>query len=75
MFHLVKGGAVIGILFFALVSFWPALDSEHKGPARVIDAETIEVDGFILCRVPPAFGARPYGIHTFFCRLDYDLLI
>lgn len=45
MFQLVKGSAVIGILFFAVVSFWPALDSEYKGPARVIDADTIEVDG------------------------------
>ncbi len=45
MFQLVKGSAVIGILFFAFVSFWPALDSEYKGPARVIDADTIEVGG------------------------------
>lgn len=45
MFQLIKGSAVIGILFFAVVSFWPALDSEYKGPARVIDADTIEVDG------------------------------
>jgi len=45
MFQLVKGSAVIGILFFAFVSFWPALDSEHKGPARIIDADTIEIDG------------------------------
>ena len=45
MFQLVKGSAVIGMIFFALVSFWPALDSEHKGPVRVIDADTIEIDG------------------------------
>jgi len=45
MFQLVKGGAVIGILFFALVSFWPAFDKDHKGAARVIDADTIEIDG------------------------------
>src|SRR3546814_16319474 len=45
MFQLVRGSAVIGILFFAVVSFWPALDSEHKRPASVIDADTIEIDG------------------------------
>ena len=45
MFQLVKGSAVIGMVFFVLVSFWPALDSEYKGPARVIDADTIEIDG------------------------------
>lgn len=45
MFQFVKGSAVIGILFFAVVSFWPALDSEHKGTARVIDADTIEIAG------------------------------
>jgi len=45
MFQLVKGSAVIGILLFAFVSFWPALDSEHKGAARVIDADTIEIGG------------------------------
>jgi len=45
MFQLVKGSAVIGMVFFAVVSFWPALDSEYKGPARVIDADTIEIDG------------------------------
>lgn len=45
MFQLVKGSAVVGMVFFALVSFWPALDSEHKGPARIIDADTIEIDG------------------------------
>ena len=45
MFQLVKGSAVIGMVFFVLVSFWPALDSKHKGPARIIDADTIEIDG------------------------------
>lgn len=45
MFQLVKGGAAAGMAFFACMSFWPALDSEHKGPARVIDAGTIEVGG------------------------------
>src|SRR5690606_4236197 len=29
---------------FAFVSFWPALDKEHSGPAKVIDADTIEID-------------------------------
>ena len=45
MFQFVKGSAVIGMVFFAVVSFWPALDSEHKGPAHVIDADTIEIAG------------------------------
>ena len=45
MLQIVKGSAVIGILFFAVVSFWPALDSEYKGPARVVDADTIEING------------------------------
>lgn len=45
MFQLVKGSTVIGILFFAFLSFWPAIDQDHKGTARVIDADTIEIDG------------------------------
>ena len=48
MFQLVKGSAVIGILLFAFVSFWPALDSEHKGAARVITSEAA-----FPCRNPP----------------------
>lgn len=45
MFQFVRLSAVVGILFFACLSFWPALDKEHSGPARVIDADTIEIDG------------------------------
>ena len=45
MVQFVKGSAAVGVAFFTLASFSPALDSEHKGPARVIDAGTIEVGG------------------------------
>lgn len=45
MFQFVRLSAVIGIVFFACLSFWPALDEEHSGPANVIDADTIEVGG------------------------------
>jgi endonuclease YncB( thermonuclease family) len=45
MFPLIKKTAVIGIVFFAFVSFWPALKSDHSGPATVIDADTIEIAG------------------------------
>ena len=45
MFQFVRLSAVIGIVFFACLSFWPALDEEYSGPANVIDADTIEVGG------------------------------
>ena len=45
MFQFVRLSAVIGIVFFACLSFWPALDEEHSGPANVIDADTIEING------------------------------
>jgi len=45
MFQFVRLSAAIGILFFACLSFWPALEKEHSGPAKVIDADTIEIDG------------------------------
>lgn len=45
MFQSVRLSAVIGIVFFACLSFWPALDEEHSGPAKAIDAGTIEIDG------------------------------
>ncbi|MGH6866232.1 MAG: thermonuclease family protein [Methyloceanibacter sp.] len=45
MFPLIKKAAVIGLMFFALVAFWPALKKGHSGPARVIDADTIEIGG------------------------------
>ena len=35
MVQLVKGGAAIDIVFFALVSFWPALDSEPEGVYQI----------------------------------------
>ncbi|WP_419910318.1 hypothetical protein [Hoeflea sp.] len=44
MFQFVRGAAA-GMAFFAFVSFLPALDEEHAGPAEVIDAGTIEVNG------------------------------
>jgi len=45
MFQFVRLSAVVGILFFALVSFWPAMKKDHSGPAKVIDAVTIAVNG------------------------------
>jgi endonuclease YncB( thermonuclease family) len=45
MFQFVRLSAVVGILFFALVSFWPAVKNDHAGPAHVIDAATITVGG------------------------------
>jgi endonuclease YncB( thermonuclease family) len=45
MFQFVRLSAVVGILFFALVSFWPAVKSDHSGTARVLDAVTIAVNG------------------------------
>lgn len=45
MFSLIQKAAVIGLMFFALVAFWPALKTDHSGPARVLDADTIEVAG------------------------------
>ncbi|MBM3553589.1 MAG: thermonuclease family protein [Alphaproteobacteria bacterium] len=34
-----------GMLFFAFVSFWPALKKDHSGLAKVIDAGAIEING------------------------------
>ena len=45
MFQSVRLSAVIGIVFFACLSFWPALDEEHSGLAKAIDAGIIEIDG------------------------------
>ncbi len=45
MFKFVRLSAVVGILFFALVSFWPAIKKDHSGMAHVIDAATIAVNG------------------------------
>jgi endonuclease YncB( thermonuclease family) len=45
MVQFVRLSAVIGILFFAFVSFWPAMKKDHAGPARVIDAATLAVNG------------------------------
>jgi endonuclease YncB( thermonuclease family) len=45
MFQFVRLSAVVGILFFAFVSFWPAMKKDHAGPARVIDAVTLAVKG------------------------------
>lgn len=45
MFQFVRLSAIIGLLFFACLSFWPALDKEHSGLARVLDADTLEIAG------------------------------
>ena len=45
MFQFVRLSTVVGILFFALVSFWPAFKSDHSGTARVLDVVTIAVNG------------------------------
>jgi endonuclease YncB( thermonuclease family) len=45
MFSFARKGTGAGMLFFALVCFWPALKKDHSGPARVIDAGAIELNG------------------------------
>ncbi|WP_419739579.1 hypothetical protein [Ruegeria sp.] len=45
MFQPVRTSAALGMVFFVLVSFWPALDDEHSGLANVINADTIEIAG------------------------------
>jgi len=45
MFSFVRQAAFVGMLFFASVSFWPALNKDHSGPARVIDAGVLEING------------------------------
>jgi endonuclease YncB( thermonuclease family) len=45
MFSFVKQGAFIGMLFFALVSFWPAMKKDHSGFAKVVDVGAIELNG------------------------------
>ena len=45
MFQFVRLSAVIGMVFFAFVSFWPALYEEQAGSVNVIDADTIEING------------------------------
>lgn len=44
-----------GMLFFAFVSFWPALKKDHSGLAKVIDAGAIEINGE---------RHRLYGLHA-----------
>jgi endonuclease YncB( thermonuclease family) len=55
MISLVRKAGGAGILFFALVSFWPALKKDHSGLANVIDAGAIELKGA---------RHRLYGIHA-----------
>ncbi|WP_442755647.1 thermonuclease family protein [Methylocystis sp. JAN1] len=55
MVSFAKKATGAGILFFALVCFWPALKKDHSGPARVIDAGAIELNGE---------RHRLYGIHA-----------
>ncbi|OIR00524.1 hypothetical protein GALL_173970 [mine drainage metagenome] len=45
MFQFVRLSAVVGILFFAFVSFWPAMKKDHVGPAKVINAVSLVVNG------------------------------
>lgn len=45
MFSFVRRTVVIGILFFAFVCFWPAINKDHAGPTKVLDANTLEVKG------------------------------
>ena len=45
MVQFVRLSAVVGILFFAFVSFWPAMKKDHSGPAKVVDAVTLTVNG------------------------------
>lgn len=45
MFPVVRRTLVIGILFWAFVCFWPAVNKDHAGPTKVIDANTLEVKG------------------------------
>jgi endonuclease YncB( thermonuclease family) len=45
MFRFVRLSAVIGLLFFAFVCFWPAVNKDHAGTTKVIDANTLEVKG------------------------------
>lgn len=45
MIPFARVSAVIGLLFFALLSFWPAVKKDHAGTAQVIDAVTLAVNG------------------------------
>ncbi|MDD4616016.1 MAG: thermonuclease family protein [Alphaproteobacteria bacterium] len=45
MFRFVSRTAAFGMLFWAFVCLYPAVDNKHAGPATVIDANTIEVKG------------------------------
>ena len=45
MFRFVCLSTVIGILFFAFVCFWPAVNKDHAGPTKILDVNTIEVRG------------------------------
>lgn len=45
MVRFARLSAVIGLLFFALLSLWPAVKKDHAGTAQVIDAVTLTVNG------------------------------
>jgi endonuclease YncB( thermonuclease family) len=55
MFSFAKQAAFFGMLFFALVCFWPALKKDHSGFASIIDAGIIELNGERHCL---------YGLHA-----------
>lgn len=44
MFPFARPAAFVGLLFFALLSFWPAVKDDHAGTATVIDAVTLAVN-------------------------------
>jgi len=45
MVPVIRLSAGVGIIAFAILSFWPALNQTHKEPARVIDVDTLEIAG------------------------------
>lgn len=66
MFKFVRMSAVIGVLFFAAVSFWLAMKKDHAGPARVIDAGAIGVNG----EIHRLYGVKPLSLQQHCRRRD-----
>jgi endonuclease YncB( thermonuclease family) len=56
MFSLARKTAFAGVLFFALLCFWPAVKKDHYGPAKVVDFKTLKING----ETHKLFGLMPH---------------
>lgn len=67
MFRFVRLSAVIGLLFFAFVCFWPAVNKEHAGTTKVADTNRADRSADRLHNYIDSEG-RARFLHKGFCN-------